>query len=92
MRWTLLLFLLSGCVTRSVTPPMPCDLIDDRPGLREEIRKLKLLSGDPTKRLRWYALDADISCAGNRVLGAKMVSVPKKEPSFWARIWTRLGL
>lgn len=86
--WGLLaLALLSACTTVAAVPPRPCDRLADRPGLREEVDLLRHLPGDPTRRLRWYALDADISCAGNRALGAPTVSVPREEPGFWVRLW-----
>lgn len=84
---------LLGCQTVASVPPRPCDRLGDRPGLREEIEKLhQSLPGDPTQRLRWYALDADISCAGNRKLGAQPISIAREEPSLWARMRARMGL
>lgn len=82
-----LAFLMWGCRTVANPVPRPCDRLEDRPGLREEVSRLRDLPGDPTRRLRWYALDADVSCAGNRVLGAPAISIQREEPSFWARIW-----
>lgn len=88
------LCLLEGtsCHTVANITPRPCDRLGDRPGLRDEVQKLQALPGDPTKRLRWYALDADISCAGNRQLGAQPISIAREEPSFWARMRARMGL
>ena len=84
-----LAYLVAGCTTVAAVPPRPCDTLDDRPGLRAELRDLRALPGDPFKRTRWYALDADQACAGDRVLGAAPIT-PPKEPGFWARLWARI--
>lgn len=86
---TLALLTLAGCRTVAQPVPRPCDLLDDRPGLRSEVAQLKTLPGDPTKRLRWYALDADVSCAGNRALGAPPISKVPVVP-WWKRWWGAL--
>lgn len=76
-----------GCRTAvNVVPPRPCDTLDDRPGLTEELLRLKALPGDPYKRTRWFVLDASESCAGNRALGAARISSAPAQ-GFWARIW-----
>lgn len=82
-----LALLSAGCSTMAAVPPRPCDQLDDRPGLREELRILRALPGDPFVHTRWYALDADESCAGNRALGAPRITPAHKPPSCWARLW-----
>lgn len=85
-----LLWLSIGCARPALVPPRPCDMLDDRLGLREELRRLKALPGDPFVHTRWYALDADVSCAGNRKLGAPRISA-EPEVSCGRRLWRWLG-
>lgn len=89
-RWRVLggsaLALLPGCTVAVIAAPRPCDLLDDRPGLREELRQLRAMPGDPFQATRWYVLDSDESCTGNRALGAPPIHRKPVIP-FWKRWW-----
>lgn len=78
---------LGGCA--SVDPtivPYPCDRLD--PAERRQITQLRQMPGDPYRRLRWYALDADESCAGNQALGAPpLTKTPERKPRPWWKRW-----
>lgn len=86
-----LVLAVSGCITRVSVPPMPCDTIDQRPGLREELRLLRALPGDPFLYTRWYAIDASEACAGNHELGAPRITPEEPKASWWERFgaWVR---
>ena len=73
---TFLLLASLGCAGLNAAAPLPCDEIDDVPGLHEEILKnrdrdniLKQLRLEPySDKLRDYALDSSAVCHGNKKL------------------------
>jgi hypothetical protein len=86
--WLAAGLLVLGCAApRPAVSPLPCDLLDDHPGLRSELHSLKAVPGDPWRRVRNYAYDADEACAGDRALGAPPLT-PKPVPLPWyTRSW-----
>lgn len=86
---------LPSCVVRPIVPPAGCDLIDEVPGLREEMRILRLADDARqhqvlppiTGRLRSYAKSASVKCAYDRRIGASQITVEPKAP--WWRFWRK---
>jgi hypothetical protein len=82
----LLLLLFTGCLTRTLVRPTPCDTISHVPGLREEMEKLRDSSACDTLLLRTYAKAASSECAYNRAIGADGIT-PEVQKSWWQRFW-----